>query len=62
MRIKKNFNDSGGAAVGEIEIEIGIEFNDDDGSAVRELKRDSMMVVEQLLVKLKLNPMMVGQQ
>ena len=47
MRIKKNFNDSGGAAVGEIEIEIGIEFDDDDGSAVRELKSDSMMVVEQ---------------
>ena len=57
MRIEKRFNDGGGTAVGEIEIEI-----DDGGSAVCELKRDSIMVVEQQYVKLKLNSMMmVGQ-
>ena len=47
MRIEKRFNDGGGTAVCEIEIEIEIEFNDGGGSAVGEMKRDSMMVVEQ---------------
>ena len=42
MRIEKRFNYSGSALVDEIEIDF-----DDGGSAVCELKRDSMMVVEQ---------------
>ena len=42
MRIEKRFNDGGGTVVGKIEIE-----SNDGGSAVIELKRDSMMVVEQ---------------
>ena len=43
MRIEKRFNYGCGAAVCEIEI----EFNDDGGSAVIELKIHLMMVVEQ---------------
>jgi hypothetical protein len=56
-RIVKRFDDNGGTAVKKIEI----EFND-GVSAVGELKRDSMIVLDQQKVILKLNSMIVSQQ